>query len=101
MKHRILWCTWQPGVDDADQDWTECVHNPGVDYTSRASCEREAELLALETEGRYSYRVVAVEEFAPVDFSDLPIPPQKTTIQRWIESEQRWIDIEVEITPAA
>lgn len=92
MKHRIEWCIWQPGVDEADQAWTVAVPNAGVDLSDRADCEAEAAALDYDGEGRYTHRVVELECEEPV-----MTEPRKTTVDRWIPSEQRWVKVELEI----
>lgn len=92
MKHRIEWCVWQAGVDDADQCWHEAVPNAGVDLSDRASCEAECAALDYDGEGRYTHRVVELESEEPV-----MAEPRKTTVQRYDARTGKWFDIELEI----
>ncbi len=92
MKHRIEWCHWRPGVDDADQDWREAAPNAGIDLSSRAACEEECRWLALDTDGGgYGYRVVEIETDEALAL------PRKTTVQRWDARVGQWFSVTVEI----
>lgn len=91
MSYRIEWCTYQPGVDDADQAWTAAVPNAGVNLSDRASCEAEVAALDYDGEGRYAHRVVEV------DGDERVSEPRKTTVSRWDPRAGKWFDIELEI----
>lgn len=96
MKHRIEWCIWQSGVDEADQHWTVAVPNAGVDLSDRASCEAECAALDYDGEGRYTHRVV--ELGSDID-TDEPVmaEPRKTMVQRYDARTGKWFDVELEI----